>query len=163
MNFQPDENELSPAHKLFNRLVCTNVPSFNPQPKPSATKIPNEPETQNRPPTLKSGDTVRVESEKEKTWDKKGSVIARNDRPRLYNVLKELGNIIIRNRHHLIPTNEKLFIKCDYENIIEPRETTSRKTVVPARTDMPSNIAAQSVRTKSGRIIRKPKSYLEKY
>ena len=38
---------------------------------------------------------------------------------------------------------------------------TSRKTVVQARTDIPSNIIAPPVRTKSGRIIKKPKRRLE--
>ena len=37
-----------------------------------------EPETQNCLSTLKPGDTVRIRTEEEKTWDKKGSVIAPN-------------------------------------------------------------------------------------
>ena len=48
-------------------------------------------------------------------------------------------------------------------NIIEPSETTSRKTVVQARTDIPSNITARPVISKSGRIIKKPKRYLKEY
>ena len=105
-----------------------------------------EPETQNRLPTLKPADAVRIRTNEEKTWDKKESIIARNDRPRSCNVLNKNGNLIIRNRGHLIPKNEKFIVKHDYENIIEPSETTSRKTVVPPRTDIPSNVAAPSVR-----------------
>ena len=117
-------------------------------------------ETQNRLQILKPGDTVRIRTDEDKIWDKKGSVIACNNRPRSYNVLNEKGNLIIKNRLHLIQINEKCIVKHDYENIIEPSETT-QKNVVPPRTDIPSNIAALLVRTKSGRIIRKLKRYLE--
>ena len=69
--------------------------------------------------------------------------------------------MIIRNPHQLIHTNEKFIVKHDYENIIEPSKTMSQGTVTTPRTDIPSNIAAPSVRTKSGCIIRKSKRYLE--
>ena len=153
LNSQPDKNEFLLAHKLFNRPIRTNLPSVKPHDKPSTTKTAHEPETQNRLPTLKSGYTVRIRTDEEKTWDKKGSIIAHNGRPHLCIVLNEKGNLIITNRRHLIPTNETFIVKHDYENIIEPSETTSRKTVVPQRTYVPSNIAAPSVRTKSGRIL----------
>ena len=91
----------------------------------------------------------------------KGSVIATNDRSRSYNVLNEKGNSIIRNRRHLIPTNEILIDKHDYDNIIEPSEATSQKTFVQAKTDISSIITTPPVRTKSGRIIKKPKRHLE--
>ena len=99
MNSLPDKYGLSPAHKLFSHLICTNLPSAEPQPKPSITNTTIKPETQNCLSTLKPGDTIRIRTNKEKTWDKKGSVIAPNDRPRWYNVLNEKGNLIIRNRH----------------------------------------------------------------
>ena len=35
-----------------------------------------EPETQNRLSTLKPGDTFRIRTDQERTWDKKGLVIA---------------------------------------------------------------------------------------
>ena len=161
MNSLPDENSLSPAHKLFNRPIRTNLPSAKPQPKPSTTNTAIEPQTQNRLSTLKPGDTVRIRTDEEKTWDKKGSVIAPNDRPRSYNVLNEKGNLIIRNCRHLIPTNEKFIVKHDYDNIIEPSETTSQKTLVQTKTDIPSNITTPPVRTKSGHISKKPKRYFE--
>ena len=161
LNSQPDENRLSPPHKLFNRPIRTNLPSAKPQPKPSTTNTAIEPEIQNRLSTLKPGDTVRIRTDEEKTWDKKGSVIAPNDRPRSYNVLNEKGNLIIRNRRHLIPTNEKLIVKHDYDKIIEPSETISQKTLVQTKTDIPSNITTSPVRTKFRRIIKTPKRYLE--
>ena len=39
LNSQPNENRFSPAHKLFNRPIRTNLPSAKPQPKPSTTNI----------------------------------------------------------------------------------------------------------------------------
>ena len=161
LNSQPDENRLSPPHKLFNRPIRTNLPSAKPQPKPSTTNTAIEPQTQNRLSTLKPGDTVRIRTDEEKTWDKKGSVIAPNDRPRSYNVLNDKGNLIVRNPHHFIPTNKKFIVKHDYDNIIEPSETTSKKTFLQTKTDIPSNITTPPVRTKSGRINEKPKRYLE--
>ena len=128
LNFQSDGNGLSSAHKLFNRAIRTNLPSINPQPKPFTTKTAIEPETQNRLSTLKPRDTIRIRTDEEKTWDKKGSVTSPNDRPGSYNVLNEKGNLIIRKRYHLIPTNGKFIVKQDYDNITEPNKTTSRKT-----------------------------------
>ena len=75
LNSQPDENGLSPAHKLFNRQIRTNLPSAKPQPKPFTANTAIEPETQNRLSTLKPGDTIRMKTDEEKTWDKKESVI----------------------------------------------------------------------------------------
>ena len=117
------------------------------EPKPSTTETAIEPETQNRLPTLKRGETVRIRTGELKIWDKKGSVIARNDRPRLYNVLNKNDNLIFRNRHHSIPITKKLFVKHNYENILKPSKTISQKTITPPRTDTPSNILAPSVRT----------------
>ena len=160
LNSQPDENGLLPAHKLFNHPICTNLPSAKPQPKPSTTNTAIEPETQNHLSTLKPGDTIRIKTDKEKTWNKKGSVIAPNDCHCSYNILNEKGNLIIRNRHHLIPTKEKFIVKHDYDNI-EPSKTTSQKIFVQTKTNIPSNITTPLVRTKSRHIIKKPKRYLE--
>ena len=102
---------MSPAHKLFNRPIRPNLPSAKPQPKPSTTTTAIEPEIQNHLSTLEPGDTVRIRTNEEKTWDKKVLVIAPDDHPCSYNVLNEKGNLIIRNHHHLIPTNEKFIVK----------------------------------------------------
>ena len=79
LNSQPDENGLSPAHKLFHRSIYTNVPSVKTQAKRSTTKTAIDPETQNRIPILKPWNTVRIRTDEKKNWDKKGSVIARNN------------------------------------------------------------------------------------
>ena len=50
--------------------------------------------------------------------------------PHSYSILNDTSNLIIRNHHHLIPTNEKFIVKHNHDNIIEPSETTSQKTIV---------------------------------
>ena len=80
--------------------------------------------------TSKPVDTVRIRVDKEKTWNKKGPVIALNDHPCLYNVLYGKGNLTIRNRCHLIATNKKFIVKHDYDIIIAHSQLTSWKTVV---------------------------------
>ena len=111
MNSQPHENELSPAHKLFNCPIRTYLPSVKLQPKPSNIKTALESETQNRISTIKPGDTVRKKTDKRENWDKKRSVIASNGRSSSYIVLNEKGNLIIRNCCHLIPANKKFIVK----------------------------------------------------
>ena len=161
LNSQPDENGLSLTHKLFNRPIRTNLTSAKPHPKTSTTNTATEPETQNRLSSLKPGDTVRIITDEEKTWEKKRSDFAPINPPRSYNILNEKGNLIIRNSRHLIPSNEKFIVKHDYDNIIELSGKTSQKTVVQAKTEIPSNITAPPVKTRSGRIIKKTKRYLE--
>ena len=73
LNSQPDENGLSHAHKIFNRPICTNVPSVKPEPKPSTTET--VPETQNRLPFLKPGDTVRIRTNEEKLGIRKDQLL----------------------------------------------------------------------------------------
>ena len=70
--------------------------------------------------------------------------------------MKRVYNLIVKNYRHLIPTNKEFIVKHDYDSIIEPSEMTSQKNFVQAKTDIPSNITTSPVRTKSGRIIKKP-------
>ena len=39
-------------------------------------------------------------------WKQRGTVIAKRDEPRSYDIVNEKGNVIRRNRQHLIPTKE---------------------------------------------------------
>ena len=80
-----------------NYPIHTNLPSAKSQPTPSAIQQLN----QNHVSTLKPGDARRMRTNEEKTWDKKGSVIAPNDCPHTYNILNEKGNLIIINCYHL--------------------------------------------------------------
>ena len=103
--------------------------------------------------TLKAGDTIKIRTNKEETWDNIGSVIVPNNCPGSY-VLNVKGNLLIRNHCHLISTNKDFFVKRDYENITELSKVTSRKTVTPPRTDTFKYCCI--IRTKGGYIIRNP-------
>ena len=63
---------------------------------------------------------LRIRTDEQNLWDKKGIVIKQNKRPRSHDVLNENGNVMIRNSRHLIPTNEKFTEKFSYDNIIPP-------------------------------------------
>lgn len=51
-------------------------------------------------PTKKLGHTVRVRIDEETIWDNKGFAFATNGHLRLYKVLNEKGNLVVRSRRH---------------------------------------------------------------
>lgn len=73
-------------------------------------------------------------------------------------------NLIVRNGCYLILSNDKFDMKKDYENIIPhvPTAIPLPELMVPLKTDIPSKIVAPSVKSKSGRVIKKPKEHLER-
>ena len=129
MNSQPDNNGISPAQKLFNRNTRTNLPSFQSLSKTAHTNIPIFSEKKAKLPEIDPGTTVRIRTDEEKTWNKQGTIISKNNRPRSYNVLNEKGNILTRNRRHLIPSKEKFTPKYTYENIVPPDAITIPQSV----------------------------------
>lgn len=72
--------------------------------------------------------------------------------------------LIVRNGCFPILSNDKFYVKQDYENIIPHVPTTIPlpKIVVPLKTDIPLKIVAPSVKLKSGRVIKKPNEHLER-
>ena len=107
---------------------------------------------------------------------KRSFVIKQNKRPRSYDVLNEDGNVMIRNRRHLIPTNEKFTEKFSYDNII-PTTTRSPESVAPPQTvNSPKRITSSTTInpskpiapngtkvTRSGRVLKKPNRYIEQF
>ena len=105
---------------------------------------------------------------------KRSFVIKQNNRPRSYDVLNEDGNVMITNRRHLIPTNEKFTEKFSYGNIIptttrspesvtppqtvnSPKLITSSTTINPSKPIAPNGIKV----TRSGRVSKKPNRFIE--
>ena len=66
---------MSPARKLFNRPIHTNLPSAKQQSKPSTTTAAIETETQNRLSTLKPEDTVGIRTDEEKLGIRKDQLL----------------------------------------------------------------------------------------
>ena len=68
-------------------------------------------------PEIAPGATVRIRTDEQSLWDKKGIYVSQNNRPRLYDILNERGNILARNFSHLIPETENFNIKHNYDNV----------------------------------------------
>ena len=118
LSSQPSENGISPAQKLFNRQLRTNLPSVKPLlPQNSfVTETLRPRKTTHSLPNISQGDTVRISTNEQNLWDKKGIVIKQNNQPQSYDVLNKKGNAMIGSRRHLIPTNEKFTEKFSYNN-----------------------------------------------
>ena len=111
----PQRNGMpSPATCLMKRDLRTILPSFNvnkkrgkpKSPKPSMLKQNYDQHAKEHKP-LQPGATVRYR--KHNTWSKKGRVVKKLSQPRSYQIETESGNIIRRNRRHLVNTRE-LFV-----------------------------------------------------
>ena len=176
LNSQPNENGTSPSQKLFNRQLRTNLPSVKPLlPQNSfVTETPRPRKTTHSLPNISQGNTIRIRTDEQNLWDKKGIVIKQNNRPRSYDVLNENGNVMIRNRRHLIPTNEKFTEKFSYDNIIppttkspesiaplqtanSPKPVTSSTTINPSKPIAPNETKV----TRSGRVSKKRNRYIQ--
>ena len=111
---------------------------------------------------------IRICTNKKNLWDKNRVVINRNNRSRSCDILNENGNVVIRNRRHLIPTDEKITHKFIYSNFISttanlpesvaPLQTTnSLKPVTSLVTINSSKSVAPSGTkiTRSGLVLKK--------
>ena len=102
---------------------------------------------------------MRIQTDEQNPWNRKGIVVSQNNRPRLSNILNERGSILARSRLPLIPTSEKFNIKHDYDNVIPASNTSIHPSIMidnqhekPTREDV--------YRTRSGRVFKKPKRYI---
>ena len=68
---------------------------------------------------------------------------------------------MIGNRHHLIPTNKKFIAKHNYQNIIQPNET-SRKTLKPPKLRYLQTLSHHQLQ-QSPDILLEKQRYLEGY
>ena len=104
-NKTPRKDGTLPAFKLFHRQPCTTLPVINSNSKPlrpSANKLYTNPTHGRDLPEIAPGTTVRIRTDREKSWEQKGVVVKRREEPRCYNVLNSKGNIVHRNHRHLL-------------------------------------------------------------
>ena len=74
--------------------------------------------------------------------------------------MKERGNILARNRRHLISTTEKFNIKHGYDNAILVSNTFTRPDLMID--NQHEKLTLEDVySTKSGRTVKKPKRYID--
>ena len=125
-------------------------------------------------PPLQQGETVRYQENGR--WQRLGKVIDKHHQQRSYNIVNDNGNIIRRNRQHLIPSKERFVIKSDDDNDISDNSTNKqnehdfqqydRQSSEDTSDDdeieqtQPNLDEPESMyRTRSGRAIRKPERY----
>ena len=85
---------------------------------PKRAKHPSKKTTKDLP-SIRPGSVVRMRVNEDSDWSKKGKVIQKSTEPRSYHVLNEKGNVVCRNRRHLILCHDKFNIQHDYD-VIEP-------------------------------------------
>ena len=144
LNSQSDQNETSPAKKLFGHKLRTILPSLIPLTQSTTTEKHTVTHNLNlNLPEIAPGTTVWIRTDEQNLWDKKGIVVSQN-------------NILARNRRHLIPTTEKFNIKNDYDNAIPVSNTsTYPNLMIDNQHEKPK--LEDVYRTNSGRIVKKPK------
>ena len=90
LNSQPDQNGSSPAEKLLGHKLRTTLLSLIPFTQNTATE--KHTVTQNlrrKLPEIAPGTTVRIRTDEQNPWDKKGIVVSQNNRPRLCDILNK--------------------------------------------------------------------------
>ena len=103
---------------------------------------------------------MRIGISKQNLWDQKGIVVSQNNCPQLYDILNERRNILARNGRHLIPRTEKFNIKHDYSNaVLVSNTSTLTNLMIDNKHDKP--MLENVYRRKSGRIVKKPKQYID--
>ena len=118
--------------------------------------------------------TIRICTNKQNLWGKKSIVVNQSNRPQSCNVLSENRNVVIRNRRHLIPTNDKLTQKFSSDNFIvtttklpesvSPLQTTSSPKPVTslATIDSLKPVSPNGTKiTRFGLVLKKLSRYIE--
>ena len=112
----PLSDGFSPAAKLFGRNIRTNLPSAEEEEgiiKQKTSEKVNLKEKEIKP--INPGTTVRLRTDKQKDWTEKGVIVEKTSKPRSYMVQNSKGNIVRRNRKHLLPTKERFEVQIEDE------------------------------------------------
>ena len=130
LNTTPGKDDVSHAEKLFNRQPRTLLPSVNVS-KPYIKHFEKQGNVKEAfdmhakdLPNLNPGDLVRIRTDKEKDWREQGKIVSKCSEPRSYKVLNSKGNIVRRNRKHLMHTNERFRYVIDYDKLLSDDDNT---------------------------------------
>ncbi|CAB3991160.1 Hypothetical predicted protein [Paramuricea clavata] len=99
-------------------------------------------------PDIQPGTVVRIRAKEDEKWNQLGKVVEKCAEPRSYRLLNDKGNIVRRNRGHLIPCKDRFQIRNDFD--YDDLEVTTR----PSSPESPNEIV-----TRSGRVVRKSTRY----
>ena len=112
------------------------------------------------------GTVVRMRIPGEKQWNKIGKVVEKCPQPRAYRILNSKGNIVRRNRRHLLPCKDKFHIQSDQDDYTEPisstPQQTNHKTTSPSSQSIDGRPSQPSIVTRSGRVVTKPARYRQR-
>ena len=117
LNTTPGADGVFPAMRLFNHQPRTILPSLNMTHTSSTSKInPKEiVKSYNQHakdlPDITPGTVVRMRIPGEKQWNEIGKVVEKCPEPRAYRILNSKGNIVRRNRRHLLPCKDNSTFK----------------------------------------------------
>lgn len=125
----PLEDGQSPGELLQGRRLRTPIPDFKETTRQVVKKHHQTLPKRAHLPALQKGQVVRVQGD---TWATKAKVVDRT-RPRSYTVTTEKGNVIRRNRQHLLATKEP-FSSCEGNSSDEESDDQE-----PARGQLPTD------------------------
>ena len=122
LNTTPDENGHSPASKMFNKQLRTNLPSIKrmksgPVEKKQDVKTKYDERSKDLT-EIAPGTTVRLfnRDKNEGNWRRKGKIISKRKEHRAYNVMNDRGNVVRRNRWQIRPTKEDFEMEDEYDD-----------------------------------------------
>ena len=138
LNTTPSNDGSSPAYKMYHRSPRTSIPATIALTFHAVAQNSKVKKTYNQYArdltNIEPGTTVRVRIDKEKSWSQKGKVVKKCKQPSAYQVMNEKGNIVRRNRRHLLPTTESFKVTSDYDDLqtsFKPSDdNTSRPTTI---------------------------------
>ena len=106
-----------------------------------------------------------------------GKVVSQHPNPRSYNILNSGGNVVRRNRRHLIPAKEPFHVTKEYNQSLYSEGTSnqvqdqttpqSEPSPQPSPAPPPGPLPAtqpstiETKTTRSGRIVRQPRCYAD--
>lgn len=124
-------------------------------------------------PELSEGDIIRIRNDK--NWERAGVVVDKADRPRSYKVKMENGNVLERNRNHLLKGGEYIVIDDDEtvvdqsnnhnesENVVKQEQVINENASNEKVVNLENNVNQNSLYcTRSGRQTRPP-AYLKDF
>ena len=167
LNTTPGADGVFPAMRLFNHQPRTILPSLNMTHTSSASKInPKEiVKSYNQHakdlPDITPGTVVRMRIPGEKQWNEIGKVVEKCPEPRAYRILNSKGNIVRRNRRHLLPCKDKFHIQNGQDDYTEPIPSTPQQTNPKTTSPLSQSVDGhrnQEV-SRSGRVVATPTRY----
>ena len=129
LNTTPDEENVSPSEKMYKRQPRSTLIELSYGKYNQTNSVHRTKETKGKNlPEIDPGTTVRIRTAKDKNWNEQGRVLSKCAEPRAYRLINSKGNIIRRNRVHIIPTKERFENIIDYDELEIPQRTLLVRT-----------------------------------